>query len=123
MLFQVITDLVKAGADLNSKNTDGYVGFETAIKKGYPPQVLKMLLDSGADPKYKDKHGNTLLHSVMYAEDTDANKMALVVKELIAHGADVKAINEDGCSTLHLALFNSESPLSLLFHDMSMRFI
>ena len=51
--------LIKHGADVNVRGPNGMTPFLTHMDQ---PEVLKLLLAAGADPKVTDQKGNTALH-------------------------------------------------------------
>ncbi|KAJ9655450.1 hypothetical protein H2201_008802 [Coniosporium apollinis] len=59
--------------------------------------VVRMLLETGADPKAKDKHGTTALHwAASWGNE-------VMVRLLVEKGADPRAKTEDGETALHKA--------------------
>jgi ankyrin repeat protein len=58
---EVITALLKAGADANTKNRFGMTALMYAAKVTKNPEVIITLLKAGADTKVKDRDGNTAL--------------------------------------------------------------
>ena len=98
------TDFVKIlldlGADVNS--TDDTTGEPLIIKaaqKGYP-EMVKMLLEHGADIEVQDKDGLTALFSAAYEGHTS------VVQLLLNNGADFTARNQYGMTALLWAAWN-----------------
>lgn len=65
--------LLQAGADVNAPNDRGYTPLMQAVDGNRPdavrvkPEIIQMLLDAGADPTWKNKHGET---AVTVAERT-----------------------------------------------------
>ena len=65
-------------------------------------EVVKHLIDNGADPNLKNKEGETALHGASlygYLE---------VVKHLMANSADQKLTNKKGETALHKASYEGE---------------
>jgi ankyrin repeat protein len=60
-------------------------------------EALKLLLAAGADPNAKSPDGATLLHQAVAARRTD------IVRELVAAGAKLDAVNKDNLTPLLLA--------------------
>ncbi len=84
----MIERLLKAGADPNSVSTEGETALMTVARTGVV-EAAKVLLDHGAKVDAREEwHGQTAL---MWAVDEQHPAM---VKELIAHGADVNAVSK-----------------------------
>ena len=113
-----ITVLLKAGADINAKDISGKTALIWAVApvmllEKSPPiikalskpgpdanrkalrDVVKVLLNAGADPNARDKIGNTAL---MYA--AIGNKNPKAIKALLDAGADPKLTNKNGKTAL-----------------------
>lgn len=83
----MIERLLKAGADPNSVSTEGETALMTVARTGVV-EAAKVLLEHGAKVDAREEwHGQTAL---MWAVD---EKHPAMVKELIAHGADVNAVS------------------------------
>src|ERR1041384_3951124 len=83
----MIERLLKAGADPNSTSTEGETALMTVARTG-AVEAARVLLDHGAKVDAREEwHGQTAL---MWAVDEQHPAM---VKELIAHGADVNAVS------------------------------
>ena len=67
------------------------------------PEVIKTLIDEGADVNAKNKSGSTALMQVALF-----NQNPEVIKTLIDEGADVNAKNKDGSTALMLANLNQD---------------
>ena len=52
--IEVVKLLLKAGANVNARNTSGLTPLHEAAMWTSAPEVIKILLDAGADPKAKD---------------------------------------------------------------------
>jgi len=96
----------KAGAVINEEDGDL---LRAAVGMDKDPQVVKMLLDAGANPDLKEKNsGDTALHLAMQACNGENNARILqYVKMLVAKGAKVSQKREhDGYTALHMAARN-----------------
>jgi len=60
-------------------------------------EALKVLLDAGANPNAKSADGATLLHQAVAARRTD------MIRNLVADGANLDAVNKDNLTPLLLA--------------------
>lgn len=98
--------LIKAGAEVNSNNKDGFTPLMNAAQHDRrPPNVdnIKILLKAGANVNAKDDSGKTAL---MYASETRRGYgqsqfiCADIVKELIKSGANVNIRDEWGGTAL-----------------------
>jgi ankyrin repeat protein len=79
-------------------------GFERLIAPPYREpgsrdlgEALKVLLDAGANPNAKTADGATLLHQAVAARRTD------MIRDLVAAGAKLDAVNKDNLTPLLLA--------------------
>jgi ankyrin repeat protein len=57
----VITELLKAGADINARDEEGRTALMIAAKYNKDPEVIAVLLKAGADARVKDNSGHTAL--------------------------------------------------------------
>ncbi|MDU8943489.1 ankyrin repeat domain-containing protein [Ovoidimarina sediminis] len=92
-----ISRAISAGDDVNAR-TSGYYGGGTALHfaaKRDSPELIKMLLDAGADVSLRDDLGNTALHvAAKYSRSVD------VVRELLNAGSDIHARSNTGSTPL-----------------------
>jgi ankyrin repeat protein len=79
-------------------------GFERLIAPPYrepsnrdPGDALKVLIEAGANPNAKSGDGATLLHQAVSARRTD------MIRDLVAAGAKLDAVNKDNLTPLLLA--------------------
>lgn len=96
-LEDIVSMLIKAGADVNIKNSDGYTALINAAWTGNP-NIAKILIGAGADINHKNKYGTTALVSAIEYGKLD------VVKLLIGAGADIDAVDNFGHTALYYAL-------------------
>jgi ankyrin repeat protein len=68
-----------------------------AAAAGSHVTIVAMLLEAGADPNTRQRHGFTPLHSAA------ANGDLASVEALLSAGADLDAVNDDGATPLALA--------------------
>jgi Ankyrin repeats (3 copies) len=83
--------LLKAGADVNAKNKNGWTPLHAAAGSNLSPAVLEVLLKAGADVNAKTADGVTPLHLAAANNPSPA-----VLEVLLKAGADPRAINKDG---------------------------
>ena len=73
--------LLKAGADVNAKDADGFTPLHWAAQSNPSPAVLEVLLKAGADPRAIDIAGKTP-HAVAKPENRDILWKAMIDKPL-----------------------------------------
>ena len=96
-LTTIVKYLIKAGADINAKDGNGYnVLHRASINKH--EQIVKILLDAGADVNIKTTDGWTPLHLA------SSRGYEQIVKMLIKAGADLNVKADDGWTPLHVAI-------------------
>ena len=111
--------------DIDVKGESGQTALIRAASGNHPdgdyPDVVRYLLDNGADIKAKDELGNTPLHGAIYSmlpwstvepkdKKTKAFKDAAIAnamtiaKVLISRGADINARSKSANTPLHVAV-------------------
>jgi len=105
---EVVSLLLKAGADVNAKNNDGETALMLASAFGHT-EIVSLLLKAEADVNAKDKQGWTALMDASCSGHTE------VVSLLLKAGADVNAKPNYGETALMLASdFGHTEVVSLL---------
>ncbi|RFN47991.1 1-alkyl-2-acetylglycerophosphocholine esterase [Fusarium flagelliforme] len=99
---EMASELIKAGADLNFTDVDGWSPLHHAIWKGHG-QVLSLLLKETVDPNIQNRDGCTALHFAM----TYHNEA--IIPELLAYGAKVDIRDNDDWTSLHFAARYSDA--------------
>src|SRR5262245_27440558 len=91
-------ELIRAGADVDAiaENAMRIQPLHAAVAGGHT-DVAFLLIDAGAEPDGKQRHGWTPLHSAA------AHGNTVIVDRLIADGADAHATNDDGHTSADLA--------------------
>jgi cytohesin len=95
------------GADVNSKDKDGWTPLHLAVKAGYK-DVVELLIAKGADVNAKDKFGETPLIFAASAGNKD------VFEVLIAKGADVNSKDVTELTPLLVAAMEGHKELAEL---------
>jgi uncharacterized protein len=96
--LEIARYLAAQGADINAPATNGsgYNALTGAVANGHT-EIVKWLLETGADPNYRYGPGYSPLLTAA------ANGHLEIVKLVLAHGADLRAVTNDGRSALALA--------------------
>jgi ankyrin repeat protein len=101
------TDMVKAllekGAEVNIKDgwfgwTPLYMAIRRPSDKLADPEIIKLLLEYGADPDAESGSGHTPLKAACYSDCLEAAKL------LLDYGADVNTLRKPGSSMLNYAV-------------------
>ena len=91
---QFLQQLVRNGADVNATNMYNETALLHACNKRNTDAIF-VLLNAGADPNIADHSGDTSLHMAAAAECSKETMQAI-----IAHGANVNAVNKSNCTAL-----------------------
>jgi len=102
---QAVSILLVHGADVNaiSHSKASYIPSNTALHAAIAGErsmdVIRLLLENGADPNIIDSNGHTCLHVAAYHDDNRE-----MIELLIEHDADVNAKPSGGTSALRVAM-------------------
>ncbi|KAK0669803.1 ankyrin-2 [Cercophora samala] len=100
--------LLRAGADVNERDSDGSMALHSAAES---PVLLRLLLAAGADPNAENEDGGTILHIPRADEDGFA-----INKVLVEEGkADVNKRRKDGKTPLMIYLGGYNVKASIRF--------
>jgi ankyrin repeat protein len=88
--------LIKEGADIDAKDSDGQTALVFASKKGHSV-IVELLLKHDADINAKDSGGGTAL---MWAS---VNSHIAITQILLEAGSDINARNDYGNKAIHFA--------------------
>lgn len=103
-----VKELLKARADANKKDSDGWTPLHEAVSMG-KPKVVELLINAEADVNAKDSMGRTPLHVV------SGPYRKTVAELLLEAGALVNVKDFEGITPLHQAACRyDEDTLSLL---------
>ena len=94
----VLEILIRAGADVDMKNTDGIVPLQLAVLHGQSQILNKLMLDYGASTMVTDARGNSILMQAISRNHPEC------VKLLLAEVTDIEASNKIGEGPLHKAV-------------------
>ena len=72
--LETVTDLIRAGARVDAQNDLGMTALSWAVLRSQSPAMVEVLLDAGADPRIKDRFGQTPLD---YAKEIPSLKRVL----------------------------------------------
>ena len=105
-------ELVQRGADLHAVAAAfGNVQPLHSAAAGRSAEIVKILLEAGADPKVKQGHGWTALHSAAQHGDADMSQT------LLQHGADGSAKADNGQTPLDLARAGGHAAVAALLES------
>ena len=98
----IARELVRRGVDVNAEDDEGQTALHYNMSNDCRPDVVKLLLDAGANPDPVDfEYYTPLMFAVLQTPPRPS-----VVKMLIARGANVNAVSSETNSVLHM-LINS----------------
>lgn len=94
----IVESLLKSGANVKTaaRNAQKVTALHAGASRG-AAEIVKMLLEAGADPNAKQERGFVPLHSAA------ANGNAAIVELLLKHGADAGAKADDGKTPADMA--------------------
>ena len=95
---------LKNGANVNAASDEDTTALMFAALFNQNPEVIKTLIDEGADVNAKNKDGSTALMLANLNQDPE------VIKTLINEGTDVNAKNKSGGTALMFAALHQKNP-------------
>jgi ankyrin repeat protein len=108
----IVVLLLERGAYVNTKNNDGKTPLSEGIsRKSITPEIVSLLLESGAKPDVSDNQDMTSLH---WAVDMDSSEVIEeteieIIRLLLEKGANPNAPDNEGQTPLHLAISKKNS--------------
>ena len=101
-----VSRCLKAGANIHQERAGGWTHggwtpLHSAAVYSKSPEVVKTLLDAGANTEARAVNSHTPLHSVAYNGGSPE-----VVKVLLDAGANIEALNSSGMTPLNLATYS-----------------
>ncbi len=106
---EMISALVKAGADVNAKDTEGKTALMDAVVN---PAAFQALLKAGAKVDAKDNNGRSVL--VYLLGNPDDSELLEMLPVLFAAGADANAADQGGQTALMSAISKSAAIITAL---------
>src|SRR5437763_1666918 len=115
----VVKILLAKGADVNQRGPNGQsplvaavsgVGVQTDLKRRL--EVARVLIAAGADVNASDRSGGRT--PLVYAASPSTSQSDEMVLLLLAHGANVRAVDVHGTSVLNVAASGGRSTVQLL---------
>lgn len=92
-----VKELINKGIDADIEDLDGGTALFKAVKGGHK-EVIKFLIDSGADVNFSNREwGHTPIFTAVASGNGE------IIKLLICNGAYVNAKRKDGFTPLHIA--------------------
>lgn len=100
----MVQSLLRAGADMNMKDSEGNSAFHAAVWTGIDA-LIKLFLDRGANINQQNYYGSTALHiaTLRHRSHNPPEAMLLAIRLLVDNGADTAITNSQGQTALHLA--------------------
>ena len=105
---EIVSLLLRSGADPNLKMLDGEFVLREAACKGVSARITRALLKHGANPRAANNNGGTALHMAAFQDRPD------VAKLLLRAGADANHRDRHGHGPLTCAVLRNNRDVVLL---------
>jgi ankyrin repeat protein len=110
----VVKELLERGAKPSLPSRDqGFTPLHSAVATDAGPaerEIVRLLLEAGADPNAKSRQGATPLHTAAYTGDLEIAEM------LLAYGADPSATDAKSLTALDIARDRRNVEIAALLH-------
>ena len=104
----ILTQLLKKGANINQPNGAGNTPLHFAAVVKYKLEIMKQLIEKGADINAQNNTGYTPLHNAVDFSEID------YIKELIIRGADMNIKDKEGKTAFDILKSNFNDPTKLV---------
>jgi ankyrin repeat protein len=106
-LKKIIQFLLENDVDLVLQDEDGYTPLHLSTYKDF--DLVKLLIDKGADKNARNKKGNTPLHAAIQSmphqkEKSKYSKKKKIIQTLLENDVDIRIKNNLGSTPFHLAI-------------------
>lgn len=110
----VVRQLLRAGIDINAFCEEHQTALWVAVFRRNE-ELVKLLLDSGANPSIQNNAGSSVLHMAVYYT------WGGMTKVLLEAGADIAAKNRDGLNSVEIAKASRCLPIMKMLSEYSAR--
>ena len=108
--------LLERGMDVNTRRMGNYTPLHVACCFG-KPEIVRLLLDHGADANVETEDGMKLLHQVSFGFCETQEDGVRVAELLLEHGAEVNTRDKDHWTPLHVACHHGKLEIVRLLLD------
>lgn len=108
--LETISVLARATKNINEPDNKGATALAYAVSEN-TPEVVKLLLDKGAEVQLENKEGDNMAYYLLSSFDHNPEGFETKLKLLQAKGFDVAATLPNGNNLYHLAVVNNSLPL------------
>ena len=95
--------MILYGARIDYVQTNGETLLHLAVSN-LNIDIMRKLLENGAEPNALDNEKCSPLHSVFQMESKDEKSTVEAIEELVKYGASINVQNENGKTPLHCAI-------------------